>query len=113
LEVPRERIEAGNGQEVPAEGDRKAQGDLAITCVCFANARGGIVLIGIEDDDGATGRTNDRNVASRLSVGRLASTVNVTVVPKIAGDNGAEYIEVAIPRSTGVASTPMAAITCG
>lgn len=81
---------------------------LAGDCVCFANAAGGRLLIGIEDGqrlppDG-----------QRIPVGLLDTlrkrigelTVNVQVAPEImTAGNGGEYISLSIARSLGVAST--------
>ena len=82
--------------------------ELAQACVCFANAAGGTLLIGIEDD--AEAPPADQRVEPSLldhirkRVGEL--TVNVQVVPEVKRDeNGGEYIALTIPRATGVAST--------
>jgi ATP-dependent DNA helicase RecG len=82
--------------------------ELAKDCVCFANARGGAILIGIEDGqslppDGQTiGRERIEQVIKRI--GEL--TLNVTVAPQIAtAENGSEYLHISIPRSISVAST--------
>ena len=83
-------------------------GELAQACVCFANAAGGTLLIGIEDD--ADAPPADQRVEAglldriRKRVGEL--TVNVQVVPEVKRhENGGEYVALAIPRATGVAST--------
>lgn len=81
---------------------------LAKDCVAFANAQGGRLLIGIEDDadtpvpdqriDPALADTLRRRISER--------TVNVTVLPdiRLAG-NGGEFLELGIPRAMSVAST--------
>lgn len=81
---------------------------LAKDCVAFANAQGGHLLIGIEDDadtplpdqriDPALADTLRRKISER--------TVNVTVLPDIRrADNGGELLELGIPRAMSVAST--------
>jgi len=82
---------------------------LAADCVCFANAAGGHLLIGIED--GATLPPPDQRIDPglldklRKRIGEL--TVNVQVAPTLArAENGGEYIDLRIGRTaTGVAST--------
>ncbi len=75
---------------------------------CFANAAGGTLLIGIEDDAAAPPAEQrvDPAVLDRIRkrVGEL--TVNTHVVPELKTHaNGGEYIELAISRAVGVAST--------
>lgn len=83
--------------------------ELAKDCIAFANAQGGRLLIGIENNDDVP------PVEQRIAPGlpdlirrKLGErTVNVTVLPEIRqADNGAEYIDLQIPRSMAVASTP-------
>jgi len=81
---------------------------IAVDCVAFANARGGRLLIGIEND--AITPPPDQRIAPALldiirrKVGER--TVNVTVLPEIRRtDNGGEFIDLSILRSSGVAST--------
>ncbi len=83
-------------------------GELAQACVCFANAAGGTLLIGIEDD--AEAPPADQRVEPglldriRKRVGEL--TVNVQMVPELKRhENSGEYIALTIPRATGIAST--------
>ena len=81
---------------------------LAADCVCFANAAGGRLLIGIEDGcvDPPAHQVIDASIPDtiRKRVGEL--TVNVQVAPQvITAGNGGQYIELAIPRAVGVAST--------
>ncbi len=83
-------------------------GELAQDCVCFANAAGGTLLIGIEDNADAPPAVQrveppllDR---IRKRVGEL--TVNVQVVAELKRhENGGEYVALTIPRATGIAST--------
>lgn len=107
-------MKGSEGQAMDKKSLRKVTGktvdwdDLAITCVCFTNARGGIVLIGIEDDGDMppAGQRIETSLPEMIRRKIGERTINVTVVPKIvAATNGAEYVEVVIPRSTGVAST--------
>ena len=82
--------------------------ELAKDCVCFANARGGVILIGIED--GATEPPHGQVIPPDLSekihkrVGEL--TVNVMVGAMLNRTaSGAEYIELQVSRSSTPAST--------
>ncbi len=89
-------------------GARADFGELAQDCVCFANAAGGTLLIGIEDDADAPPASQRVEPALfdriRKRVGEL--TVNVQVVPELKRhENGGEYIVLTIPRATGIAST--------
>lgn len=81
---------------------------LAADCVCFANASGGCLRIGVED-----GQTLPP-AAQRLPVGLLDRvrkrigelTVNVQVAPALGvAENGGEYIDLVVARAVGVAST--------
>ena len=82
--------------------------ELAKDCVCFANARGGVILIGIED--GATepphGQVIPPDLSEKIHKRVSELTVNVMVaatVRRTASD--AEYIELQVPRSFTPAST--------
>ena len=82
--------------------------ELAKDCVAFANALGGRLLIGIEDDQ--TLPPADQRIPGTLldllrrRLGEL--TVNVSVRPHICrADNGGEYVEMTVERSVSVAST--------
>jgi ATP-dependent DNA helicase RecG len=81
---------------------------LAKDCVAFANAQGGRLLIGIEDD--ADTPVPDQRINPTLAdtLRRKISerTVNVTSFPDIRrADNGGEFLELGIPRAMSVAST--------
>ncbi len=81
---------------------------LAADCVCFANASGGILRIGIED--GADLPPPAQRVPPELldQVRRRVAerTVNVQVAPEIIrADNGGEFMALTVARSVGVAST--------
>lgn len=82
--------------------------EIAKDCVAFANAQGGRLLIGIEDKE--TLPSADQRIKPALLDTirkRIAElTVNVVVLPCIVqAENGGEYIDLAIHRSQGVAST--------
>lgn len=81
---------------------------LAADCVCFANASGGTLRLGIED--GQTDPPAEQRIEQALldmvrkRVGEL--TVNVQVAPqRLTAANGGEYIALRVARSVGVAST--------
>jgi len=81
---------------------------LAKDCVAFANAQGGRLLIGIEDDADtpAPDQRIDPVLADTLRRKISERTVNVTVLPDIRrADNGGEFLELGIPRAMSVAST--------
>ena len=93
------RLVAGPGADFSA---------LATTCVCFANASGGRVRLGIEDGQAMPPESQRVDVqlldVIRKRVGELA--VNVQVAPeRIVASNGGEYIALTVARSLGVAST--------
>lgn len=81
---------------------------LAADCVCFANAAGGRLLIGVEDD------ADNPPPGQRVEPGLLDSlrkrigerTVNVQAQASLrTADNGGEYVELVVARAAGVAST--------
>lgn len=83
-------------------------GELAQGCVCFANAAGGMLLIGIEDDSDAPPAVQrvEPTLVDRIRKRVSELTVNVQVVPELKRhENGGEYIALTIPRATGIAST--------
>lgn len=77
-------------------------------CIAFANATGGRLLLGIEDEDELP-PPHQRILADLPDMIRrkLAErTVNVTVLPDIITmPNGGQYVELRVPRSLAVAST--------
>jgi len=81
---------------------------LAKDCVAFANAQGGRLLIGIEDD-ATLPAPSQRIELSLVDVIRRKigeRTVNVSALPEIRhAENGGEYIELHVRRSLAVAST--------
>lgn len=89
-------------------GRSPAWNELAKDCVCFANARGGTIIIGIEDDTAEPPAEQvipkDLPEKIRKRMGEL--TVNVTVAPTLKTTaTGAEYIELRVSRSHSPAST--------
>ncbi len=89
-------------------GKRANWEEVAKDCVCFANGQGGRLLIGIEDGETLPPSEQEIEVAElerlRKRIGEL--TVNLQVLPRIVtAANGGQYIELAIARSIGVAST--------
>jgi len=82
--------------------------ELAKDCIAFANATGGRLLLGIEDEDELP-PPHQRILADLPDMIRrkLAErTVNVTVLPDIITmPNGGQYVELRVPRSLAVAST--------
>lgn len=81
---------------------------LAKDCVCFANGAGGRLLIGIEDGEAlpSAGQTVPTELLDRLRKRISELTVNVQALPSLQrAANGGEFIELAIDRSPGVAST--------
>lgn len=82
--------------------------ELAKDCIAFANATGGRLMLGIEDEDELP--PSHQRILSDLPDmirRKLAErTVNVTVLPDIVTmPNGGQCIELKIPRSLAVAST--------
>lgn len=89
-------------------GPSAAWEEIASDCVCFANAAGGRLLIGIED--GQALPPGDQTIDAvllvqlRKRIGEL--TVNVQVAPCIVtADNGGQYLELIVQRAIGAAST--------
>ncbi len=81
---------------------------LAADCVCFANAAGGRLLIGIEDaaSEPPVDQTIDPALLDTIRKRVGERCVNVQVAPQIiTAANGGQYIELSIARAVGVAST--------
>lgn len=81
---------------------------LADSCVAFATAAGGTILIGVEDDAGQPPQNqqmpDDLLDTIRRRIGEL--TVNVAAQAELrTAQNGSEFIEVHVPRSAGTPST--------
>lgn len=82
--------------------------ELALDCVCFANAQGGSLWIGFEDDEDLPppGQTVPEGLLEHVRKRIQELTVNVQVVPRLmVAANNAEWIELAVVRAIGVAST--------
>ena len=83
--------------------------ELAKDCVSFANSAGGKIIIGIEDDDVLPPSTQivPDDLIEKILKRIPALTINVAIVPqKIQAENGGEYIELNVLRSSQtIAST--------
>lgn len=83
--------------------------ELAKDCVCFANARGGIILIGVENDDRLPPPSQMINEQLPAKVRKRVSelTVNVATHAEIkTAENGGQYIELRVLQSIStIAST--------
>ncbi len=82
--------------------------ELATDCVCFANGSGGVLLIGIEDDETEPAPTQrvDTALLEKLKKRVTELTVNVRVEAELlTHDSGGQYIRLTVPRSSSVAST--------
>jgi ATP-dependent DNA helicase RecG len=89
-------------------GKNPAWGELAKDCVCFANGRGGHILIGIEDhaDLPPATQTIPPTLIDQLNKRIREQTVNVELVPQIkTARNGGQYVELWVVRSQNIAST--------
>lgn len=89
-------------------GKTAAWAELALDCVAFANAQGGSLLIGIEDDQEAPppGQTIPSGLAETVAKRMRELTVNVELAASVStATNGAEFIDVRVARAHGVAST--------
>lgn len=83
--------------------------ELAKDCVCFANGRGGRILIGIENDSNEPpiGQKINDDLPAVIRKKIAESTINVaTLTEIIRASNGGEYIELKVLHSAStVAST--------
>ena len=83
--------------------------ELAKDCVCFANSRGGIILIGIADGDSLppTNQKIDKDLPFKIKKKIAENSVNVGVNAIIkTAENGGEFIELEILFSAStIAST--------
>lgn len=82
--------------------------ELSKDCVAFANASGGRLLIGIEDDQGEppADQSIPFDLADLIRRKVAECTVNAVVLPEVVtAPNGGQYIDLRIPRSVAVAST--------
>ena len=82
--------------------------ELAKDCVAFANSVGGQLIIGVEDgaDQPPAGQTIPAGLTDVIRKRVAELTVGVTALPEVlVSETGTEFIELTIPRATGVAST--------
>lgn len=83
--------------------------ELAKDCVCFANAQGGIIHIGIEDTDELppVDQQLDGELPHKIRKRMSELTINVATVPEIkTASNGGQYIALKIlPSLSTIAST--------
>lgn len=83
--------------------------ELAKDAVCFANAYGGHLLIGIEDDADAppAQQTVPVDLVSKLVKNIQQRTLNVSVIPQVCThENGGEYLDLLVQRTAStLAST--------
>lgn len=91
------------------KGGKAKMKELAKDCVCFANAEGGSILIGIEDDSNEPPkeqRITDEHL-DKISKIIPALTLNVGIALfKVDAPNGGEYINLKVFRSSqSIAST--------
>jgi ATP-dependent DNA helicase RecG len=103
---------SGEGQELDKKSLRVLTdgiNDLAKDCVAFANARGGNLLIGIEDDAAEPPATQRIKVSVLEKLHKRISqvTLNVIVAPvKEMAANGGEYIRLQVfQNKQGIAAT--------
>jgi ATP-dependent DNA helicase RecG len=92
-----------------AIGTKANHKDLAETCVCFANAQGGEIIIGIEDKHDAppsNQKINQEDINSLLkSLRSLTDGVGIVNQETIIHENGGEYFILKILPSTRVIAT--------
>jgi ATP-dependent DNA helicase RecG len=89
-------------------GQTTAWSELALVCVGFANAQGGSLLIGIEDDQQAPppGQAIPFGLHEAVAKRMRELTVNVELVADVVkADNDAEYIDLRVARAHSPAST--------
>lgn len=83
--------------------------ELAKDCVSFANAQGGSIIFGIEDEDALPplGQVIPEHLPAKLQKQIQGRTINVSIIPPVKlAENGAEYLELLVQRNaTAIAST--------
>lgn len=91
------------------QGSKANLKELAKDCVCFANAAGGKIIIGIEDEENMPPKEQkiSNNLLDKINKQIPALTHNVGVAPIIkTAENGGEYIELQVFRNAqSIAST--------
>ncbi len=76
--------------------------EVAKDCVCFANAYGGRIFFGIEDEDDAPPPQQKIpvDIIPKLVKNVQGRTINVSVIPKVVlHKNGGEYLELLVQRT--------------
>ena len=83
--------------------------EVAKDCVCFANAYGGKILYGIEDnaDLPPVGQRIPSDLPAKLQKMVQSRTMNVSVIPQtLTAENGGEYLQLVVQRTAStVAAT--------
>jgi ATP-dependent DNA helicase RecG len=92
-----------------AIGSKANHRDLADTCVCFANAQGGDIIIGIEDKNDSPPtkqKINQEDINSLIkSLRSLTDGVGIVCSEILTHENGGEYFVLKILPSTRVIAT--------
>ena len=90
-------------------GNKADWGEIARQCVCFANAQGGHLIIGIEDQarhpPTGQGVSGDLVERVRKRIGELTVNVVTAIQRRVDPQTGGAYIDVRVFRSTTHAST--------
>jgi ATP-dependent DNA helicase RecG len=89
-------------------GKTAAWAELALDCVAFANAQGGRLWVGVEDDNDLPppGQTIPTGLLDNVAKRMRELTVNVEIAPRVVtADNGAAFIDLVVARAHGLAST--------
>lgn len=109
----REAIAGGERYDVEFKGDQRERlndRDLVETVVCLANGRGGLLVIGVEDDGTVTG-AQPRHEAGRTDPARLQAMIAnstqppLSVEPSVVRVDDCEVIAVLVPDSARVVGT--------
>ncbi|MCC5915905.1 MAG: putative DNA binding domain-containing protein [Cryomorphaceae bacterium] len=83
--------------------------ELAKDCVSFANAQGGSIFFGVEDEDDLppAGQKIPEHLPAKLQKQIQGRTINVSVIPQVkVAENDAEFLELLVQRNaTAIAST--------
>lgn len=92
------------------KGKKTDWDELAKDCVSFANAQGGIIILGIDDKEQLppiNQRISDRNIPDVIQKSIAHRTINVGVAVTIeTAENGSEFIKIQVFRSVQtIAST--------
>lgn len=83
--------------------------ELAKDCVCFANAQGGTILLGIEDEctNPPSGQTIPETMPGKVQQQIQNRTINVGIICTTnVAEHGGEYIKIVVrPSTSSIAST--------